>query len=212
MSTYPQRVANNILPLSIAGSLPEAFKEWYFTENVEDHLVAEEDCELCDQEKLRYHFEIENKNTRKRLWVGSSCIVKFQVQVFDNEGQVLDKKGAEKKLNDLQNKMRYEACINALKKLAQAEPNEILSNALNYYLKNQYLTPKFAFVVFWRLQVNKIDHSPSFFKVTLNRNRDKEDLKEMDTSKVHRFWKALSSNQRKIAERLGHYAPALSET
>lgn len=207
MNTYPQRVANNILPLSIAGNLPEAFKEWYFTENLVDHIVAKADCKLCDQEKLRYHFEIENRNTRKRLWVGSSCIVKFQVKVFDDAGMVLDKKGAEKKLNKLQNKMRYEACINALNKLAQAEPNEILSNALNYYLKNRYLTPKFAFVVFWRLQVNNIDHSPSFFKVTLNRSKYKEDLKEMDTSKVHRFWKALSSGQKKIAEQFGHSAP-----
>ncbi|WP_370978989.1 hypothetical protein [Agaribacterium sp. ZY112] len=207
MNTYPKRVANNILPLSIAGNLPEAFQEWYFTDNMEDHLIAKEDCELCDQEKLRYHFEIENRNTRKRLWVGSSCIVKFQVQVFDDAGKVLDKKGAEKKLNELQRKMCYESCINALKKLAQAESNEILSNALNYYLKNKYLTPKFAFVVFWRLQKNNIDHSPSFFKVTLNRRKYKDDLKEMDTFKVHKFWKALSSGQKKTAERLGHSAP-----
>jgi len=207
VNTYPKRVANNILPLSIAGNLPEAFQEWYFTDNMEDHLIAKEDCELCDQEKLRYHFEIENRNTRKRLWVGSSCIVKFQVQVFDDTGKLLDKKGAEKKLNELQRKMCYESCINALKKLAQAESNEILSNALNYYLKNKYLTPKFAFVVFWRLQKNNIDHSPSFFKVTLNRSKYKDDLKEMDTFKVHKFWKALSSGQKKIAERLGHSAP-----
>lgn len=207
MNTYPQRVADNILPLSIAGSLPEAFKEWYFTDRIEDHIRAEEDCELCDHEKLRYHFEIENRNTQKRLWVGSSCILKFQLQVLDDNGMELDKKGAEKKLNDLQNKMRHESCINALKKLAKTESNEILSNALNYYLKNKYLTPKFAFVVFWRLQKNNIDHSPSFIKVTLNRSKYRDDLKEMDTFKVHKFWKALSSGQKKIAERLGHSAP-----
>lgn len=52
MSTYPQRVADNILPLSLAGTLPEAFKEWYFIENIEGHEIAEEDCKLCDQEQL----------------------------------------------------------------------------------------------------------------------------------------------------------------
>ncbi len=207
MNSYPQRVADNILPISIATNLPEAFKEWYFTDNMKDHLVAKEDCELCDHEKLRYHFQIENRNTRKRLWVGSSCIIKFQVQVLDDTGKVLDKKGAEKKLNELQRKMSYESCIDALKELAHAESNEILSNALNYYLKNKYLTPKFAFVVFWRLQKNNIDHCPSFFKVILNRSKYKEDLKEMDTFKVHKFWKALSSSQKKIAERFGHSAP-----
>ena len=52
MNTYPQRVAENILPLSVAGSLPEAFEEWYFTENVEDYEEATEDCELCNHEKF----------------------------------------------------------------------------------------------------------------------------------------------------------------
>ncbi len=76
MSTYPQRVVDNILPLSLASALPEAFKEWYFTERTEDHEQAIEDCELCNQERLRYHFEIENRHTKRRLWVGSSCILK----------------------------------------------------------------------------------------------------------------------------------------
>lgn len=42
MTTYPQRVADNILPLSITGTLPDAFREWYFTAAVEDHEQAEE--------------------------------------------------------------------------------------------------------------------------------------------------------------------------
>ncbi len=32
MTLYPQRVAENLLPLSISGELFEALKEWYFTE------------------------------------------------------------------------------------------------------------------------------------------------------------------------------------
>lgn len=206
MSTYPQRVADNILPLSLTGTLPEAFKEWYFTERMEDHEIPEEDCELCDQEQLRYHFEIENRHTNHRLWVGSSCILKFQVQVFDN-GILLDSKGSAKKLEDLKKKMRLESCVKALRKLAHSENNNILSNALDFYLKNKYLTPKFAFVVFWRLNKNKIDHSPSFFKVSLKKDRYKRDLADMQLDRVHMIWPALSSSQRKLAVSYGHSAP-----
>jgi len=206
MSTYPQRVADNILPLSVAGTLPEAFKEWYFTENIEDHEIAEEDCELCDQEQLRYHFEIMNRHTNHRLWVGSSCILKFQVQVFGN-GALLDQKGSAKKLEDLKKKMRLDSCIKALKKLAASENNDILSNALDFYLKNKYLTPKFAFVVFWRLNSNKIDYSPSFFKVSLKKDKYKTDLAQMPLDRVHMIWPALSSSQRKLAISYGHTSP-----
>ena len=206
MSTYPQRVAGNILPLSIAGTLPEAFSEWFFTEYTIDHESAEEDCELCNHEELRYHFEIKNRHTEHSLMVGSSCILKFQLQVFDN-GVLLDESGTERKLEALKNKMRLESCINALIKAAAKESNEILKNALAFYRKNKYLTPKFAFVVLWRLQVNNIDHSPSFFKISLNKDKYKRDLATMETSRVHLIWPALSSSQRKIAERYGHEAP-----
>ena len=206
MSTYPQRVADNILHLSVSGVLPEAFSEWYFTDNIKDHEIANDDCELCDQEQLRYHFEIKNRHTNKHLWVGSSCILKFQVQVFEN-GSLLDATGSQKKLNELKQKMRLDSCINALKKLAESEDNNILSNALDFYLKNKYLTPKFAFVVFWRLSSNKIDHSPSFFKVSLKKNKFKSDLREMPNDRVHLIWPALTSSQRKLAIEYEHTAP-----
>lgn len=206
MSDYPKRVAENILPLSLAGTLPDAFKEWYFTDNVEDHEIANENCQLCDQEQLRYHFEIRNRHTDKYLWVGSSCILKFQVQVFDN-GALLDAVDSKKKLNELTQKMRLDSCINALKKLAASENNEILSNALDFYIKNKNLTPKFAFVVFWRLSSNKIDHSPSFFKVSLKKDKYKCDLSEMPNERVHIIWPALTDSQRKLAIKYGHTAP-----
>jgi len=206
MSTYPRRVAENILPLSLAGTLPDAFSEWYFTENIEDHEVACEDCELCDQEQLRYHFEIKNRHTNSCLWVGSSCILKFQVQIFDN-GILLNAKASKKKLNSLKQKMRLDSCVKSLRNLASQDFNDILSNALEFYLKNKFLTPKFAFVVFWRLSKNKIDHSPSFFKVGLNKDKYKRDLAQMPKDRVHLIWPALSSSQRKLAMSYGHTAP-----
>jgi len=207
MSTYPQRVADNIIPLSISGTLPEAFKEWYFTDNIEDHEIANEDCKLCNKEQLRYHFEIKNRNTNHHLWVGSSCILKFQVQVFDN-GNLLDAQGSKKKLNELKQKMRLDSCINSLKKLAASEnDSNILSNALKFYLKNKCLTPKFSFVVFWRLSSNKIDHCPSFFKVSLKKEQYKSDFAKMPLDRVHLIWPALSSSQRKLAISYGHVAP-----
>jgi len=205
--SYPQRVRDNILPLSVGSTLPEAFEEWSFTERTEDHEEPIETCQLCEQEDLRYHFEIRNALTRKTLWVGSQCILKFGLSVFEGE-QRLSPAGAKKKLDRLMQKMRLESCIKALEKLSVVENNNILRNALAYYQKNKYLTPKFAFVVMWRLQKNKIDHSPSFFKVNLQKAKYKQDLRAMPLSQVHVIWKALTSAQRRIAIGMGHLPPA----
>lgn len=206
MSTYPQRVCNNILPLSVGRTLPEAFEEWSFTEQTEDHGQPIETCYLCEQESLRYHFEIRNSLTMKTLWVGSSCILKFGVSVFEGDRR-LSEDDTKKKLERLMQQMRLDSCMNALEDLAQAENNDILTNALNFYKKNKYLSPKFAFVVFWRLRSNGIDHSPSFFKINLRRSKYQQDLQSMETGRVHTIWPALSSSQRDIAIRLGHRSP-----
>lgn len=206
MRNYPQRVKDNILPFSVADSLPEAFDEWSFTENTIDHGEPIETCKLCEHEQLRYHFEIKNENTHKTLWVGSQCILKFNVSVFE-DGARLSAAEAKKKLDRLMQQMRLESCLAALEKAAMSEENPILRNALTYYKKNQYLTPKQAFVVLWRLQANKIDHSASFFKINLKKAQFREDLGKMPTSKVHMIWPALTAAQRKLAIEMGHSAP-----
>jgi len=206
MATYPQRVRDNILPVSVGLTLPEAFEEWSFTDRTIDHEQATETCELCNQEELRYHFEIKNALTHKCLWVGSQCILRFNLSVFD-QGRKLSASEAKKKLDRLMQKMRLEACIRALDRLASSEENPILSNALAFYRTNKYLTPKFAFVVLWRLRKHHIDHSPSFFKISLKKNKYKKDLREMPTSRVQILWPALTSAQRQIAESMGHSAP-----
>jgi hypothetical protein len=199
--SYPQRVRDNILPLSVAGTLPEAFKEWAFTENTEDHEDAIEVCQLCEHEDLRYHFEIKNEFTNKTLWVGSQCILKFNLSVFEN-AQRLTPQEAKKKLERLTQQMRQESCFNALRCLAQKEDNQILSNALQFYEKNKYLTPKFAFVVLWRLDHLKIDHSASFFKVNLKKAKYKNDLQDMESSHLKMIWPALTFAQKQQAMRL----------
>ncbi|MBR0900789.1 hypothetical protein JQ616_38040 [Bradyrhizobium tropiciagri] len=206
MQSYSQRVRDSILPHSVGDTLPKAFEEWYFTGNTEDHEEPCETCELCGQDGLRYHFEISNRFTGRALQVGSHCILQFDVAVYDGSRR-LTAKEAKKQLDRLTQQMRLDSCTKALEALARAEHSNILDNALAYYRKNKKLTPKQAFVVFWRLRRNRIDHSPSFFKVTLRRKQHATDLQEMASDKVHFFWRALTSAQRKQAMRLGHQPP-----
>lgn len=210
MSTYPLRVRSNILPLSVGSSLPSAFEEWEFSGKTYDHEDAVEVCGLCDQHELRYHFEIVNKFTNSSLWVGSKCILKFDLAVIEN-GIRLSASSAKKYLAKLTKKMQLDSCLNALEKLKLKESNPILSNALLYYKTNKKLTPKYAYVVFWKLQQFGIDHHASFFKIDLSRQSRVDDLRDMPTNRVHKFWTALSPSQRKTAISLGHTAPSGQE-
>jgi hypothetical protein len=123
VSRYTQRVCDSILPLSVGDTLPKAFDEWYFTEDIIDHEQPVETCQLCGQEGLRYQFKIQNKLTHRALWVGSECILKFEVAVFE-EDRRLTAAEASRKLKKLTEKMRLESCLRALQKLAAAENND----------------------------------------------------------------------------------------
>jgi hypothetical protein len=184
--------------------VPEALKEWLFTETVVDHEKPVATCELCSKEGLRYQFEIRNQHNQNLLLVGSECIQRFGISVYE-DGIRLDRRGARRKLNNLMRKMRYDSSMKALECVAEKESaNAILYNALKYYREHGYLTPKFAFVVFWKLKKHKIDHIPQFFKVRLKRNKDKADLRAMPKSHVHMLWPALSRDQRRLAVSFGH--------
>lgn len=205
--SFTQRVRDSILPLSVGDTLPKAFEEWSFTHNTEDHEQAIETCQLCGQEDLRYHFEIINVLTGNKLWVGSHCILRFGLSIFES-GRRLSPTEAKKKLNRLTDQMRQQSCIKALRAAASQDRSPAnLVRALDYYEENKFLTPKFAFIVLWRLKANRIDHSPSFFKIRLKRNQHKQDLREMPTSRVHILWPALSAAQRGLANEYGHKAP-----
>lgn len=207
MSGYTQRVRDSILPLSVAANLPAAFEEWAFTENTVDHESPIETCELCGQQDLRYHFEIANRYTEAALWVGSQCILQFDVAVVQ-EGRRLSPTEAKRHLAKLTQQMQLSSCVRALEQLAKAESNPILSGALDYYRRNKKLTPKYAAVVFWKLRDLRIDHHPSFFQVELRRAQHIEDLRQMPTRRVHRIWGALTTAQRRKAMELGHNPPA----
>lgn len=206
MEHYSQRVRESILPLSVGDTLPKAFEEWSVTDDVIDHETPRETCELCGQESLRYQFEIRNSLNGNTMWIGSQCILRFGVSVFES-GRVLAHDEAKKKLHRIMDQMRQDSCIRALENLAASEESDILSNALDYFKKNKYLSPKQAFVVLWRLKRHNIDHNPTFFKIDLKHDRFKAQLREMDESRVHVLWPALSASQREMAKRFGHRPP-----
>jgi len=206
MQEFTARVRDSILPLSEATTLPAAFREWCFTERTEDHGAPIETCRLCGQEGLRYHFEIGNERTDETLWVGSHCILKFDVAIM-REGRRLTPQDAKRRLTELQNEMQLKACVAALEKLTATETNSILIGALKYYKRFGVLTPKYANVVFWRLATNRIDHQASFFKIELKRQQHIDNLQAMTPRELGRIWPALSSAQRKKAIALGHKPP-----
>lgn len=206
MDAFSEKARDNILPLSRGRLFPAVFEEWRVTGKVKDFGAGVATCQLCEQERLRYHFEIENPATRRSMWIGSSCILRFGVPVYEGTRRL---RGAQiqRKLTSLIDEVRYKASLAALRALVRKESNQILANALDYLQEHGSLSPKFAFVVLWRLKEHAIDHSPAFFKINLRRQKFMRDLEEMQPSRLRFLWPALTAAQRKKALSAGVAAP-----
>ncbi len=98
-------------------------------------------------------------------------------------------------------------CIAQLEIIAVKEEDILLENAVNFYKRNYCLSPKYAYVLFSRMEDNGMSYNPNYFKVSLEKGIFKNDLRQMPTDKVHRIWAALDSGQRDTAIRAGHTIP-----
>jgi hypothetical protein len=115
---WDQKARENLLPLSKEREdLAVALKEWFYTGTGFDHTTPSQTCQICGNTGLRYHFEVKNKQTEQTLLIGSSCILRFGIAVYGDQGEVLEGKAKEKKLSDKIRGFQLEAALEALRQL-----------------------------------------------------------------------------------------------
>lgn len=104
-------------------------------------------------------------------------------------------------------RQHIEECMDQLEIIAVQYEDALLENAVNFYRKNYFLSPKYAYVLFSRMDDYEMSYYPNYFKVSLEKGVFKNDLRQMPTDKVHKIWAALDSGQRQAAVRAGHTNP-----
>lgn len=199
--TWPQSVAINLLPLSVANSLPAAFREWTFQDKVRDLLEEYGDyghCEMCDHQHVRWHFLISNSSTNGHLWTGSTCITRFGVVVHDGSGQQLDApedkdRFLQKKVRSLIQRQRYEKAEAALQLLISRDPDK--RGMLTRFRDRGAFTPMEALLLLGRCQKYGGDLHPSTLKIRLRRDREKDQVKTLNFQGLEKLLPAFSPPQ-----------------
>jgi len=204
-SGYRRRVAEHIFPLSVEKhDLDVALREWFYTGEHLDHEVPIETCEMCEQEGLRYHFRIANTRTHHMLWVGSECILRFNMGAVDEAGIVVHGTAAEKIVvqhrQELVETARREHVLEAFRELwrkAPARRNQILELVNHFKTTGSYM-PRRMLEIDALLKQNKIEPPHRYFRVSLRRNTEKEQVTTRNYDSLRPY---LSSEQRKTWDR-----------
>lgn len=195
-----EKSIENILPLSISDEFKIAFSEWLFSGEVIDYGEAYEQCELCEHDELRYHYKIDNKQTSKSLWVGSSCILRFEeIVIFDeNENQVTAlgdrKKVLEKALKDKQ----IDVSLEPLRKLwsIHFKRRDFIHRQAEGIKSKHGVDPECLSILFKELAKFDIQFKPEQYSVNLRSSFNRYQLVNMDSESQKLIWKAMSPQQR----------------
>lgn len=197
-SKWDERSEANLLPLSVSTDFETALKEWKYAGNTRS--TGELNCELCGKKHLHYQFQISNEQTENTLWVGSSCINKFDIYVADEKGvEVTINKDAY-----LKKHFKHLYVVNLLEKLLDTKPEGKVGNypkksldvtCGHSYLQYQKLNPRELNYVFMRLEEEKISFEKKYFSIAETSYNTEEILK----MKELQFWRiapALTKAQR----------------
>ncbi|MGE7980421.1 hypothetical protein [Psychrobacillus sp. NPDC093200] len=203
--TWIVRVGNNIFPLSEEKfDIRIALSEWRYEGEMYDLEVAEEVCEICGHQNIRYQFEIVNKYNNNTMLIGSECITKFEIPVLNEEGYVLSNREAKRKVNSDRRKLVTEAkekhVINSLVRLSALDENFDIESFILYFKNRKAFTPNQLAILIWRLDKAKVEYNKSNFKLIITRNREKQQLNDMEEWKLKKILPCMSSTQKKLVE------------
>lgn len=134
--------------------------------------------------------------------IGSECITRFKISVIDQSGKKLSLEEAKKKVMKDRNRLVTEAkeksVLNTLVALAAKDHEFDIENFIDYFKERKAFTPSQLNVLIWRLERARIDFKKSHFKLTIKRNREKEQLLKLEDWKLNRIWDCLSNSQKQF--------------
>jgi len=209
MNVWLKNSIKNLLPLSEEKEdFKLAVKEWYFTGNIIDHEQPIESCRLCEHEDLRYHYEISNALLNV-LWVGSKCIEKFDITVYDSQGNEI----SENKEAYLITQARKKHIKSALDKLIQTRPSDKIVSTngpskgesfpkvqLDEFCRNRYsldnaFDARMLNYLFMRFDEEGLFYEKRFFTISLKSKVGKDKLLLLTNQQFERIKDALSTTQ-----------------
>lgn len=210
--TWAQKSAANLLPLSVErAQLSVALREWLYTGDMYDVETPIETCELCEHPDIRYQFKIINRHNGNEMLVGSECINKFGISATDELGNILGRDESRRRVNRdrrfLVNEARKRRLVNTLVALSAVEETFDINSFISYVLDRDAFTPNQLALLFWRLDQHKIKYSPRDFKLVIRRDREKNQLRQMEDRKIRKLWPSMSTSQRTWLREHTNYEP-----
>ncbi|MHA2718298.1 hypothetical protein ACXZ7B_27015 [Vibrio owensii] len=208
VNPWLEKSIENLVPLSLAEIFSDACKEWVFSGEVIDYGEVNQQCELCEHDELRYHFLIENGVNSNQLWVGSSCILRFEeiVVLDENQRELLDHKERKKALDKALRTKQIDASLEPLRKLWKVAINSrnVVHHKALEIKEGKSLSPDSLKELFDLMNKYEIQFKACDYSVNLRSEYNQFQLSYMQKDMQKVIWQCMSKQQKnKFREHLG---------
>lgn len=161
----------------------QALREWKFTGSLTDHGKPIAQCGLCGNSGLRYHFLIANQLTGEALWVGSQCILHFDLsasQIGIKPSALINKIKKEQK-NQI-DAARFTKLLIPVQQLyfqvGKSDQRKI-HWAVGKFQRRGGFSPKDLAWLFQAMMLIGIDFNAKDYPLTLKAKQDRQELSQL---------------------------------
>lgn len=205
-NNWTKKFSTQILAVSHESTdVDQALREWRFTGFVTDHGKTVARCGLCSHTGLRHHFLIANGQTGEALWVGSQCILNFDISVRSTVGKKLSgRKQIQQELKHQVETAKVTKLLAPLQQLYQrvgkADRRKV-HWAVGKFQRRGAFSPKDLAWLFQAMQLVGIDYSAQDYLLTLRSKQDRLEYGQLPLTARNMIEPCLTAKQR---ERLNH--------
>lgn len=183
----------------------QALREWRFTGSVTDHGKPLARCGLCGHTGLRYHFMIANRQTGEALWVGSQCILNFDISVRSTAGIKLS--GRKQIQQELKHQIETDRITKLLAPLHQLYQQVGKADrrkvhwAVGKFQRRGAFSPKDLAWLFQAMRLVGINYPAEDYPLTLRAKQDRLEYAQLPLTARSMIDSCLTPKQR---EKLNH--------
>lgn len=200
-NSFSQKFEQTILEISQESQqIDLAIKEWRFSGAFQDHGAPTARCELCGNTGLRYHFRVFNQKTGEALWVGSQCILNFDITGFDPNKT--SRRSQKEKQQELRHQIDAKAIAELLLPLQQMYTLVSKSDrrkihwAVGKFQRRGAFSPKDLAWLFQAMQILGIQYQSQNYPIILRSKQDRAEYTQLSITARREIDNCLTPEQR----------------
>ena len=182
------------------------FLAWKYTGRFKDNRVPQAVCDLCGNKGLRYQFLVVHAETGEALWVGSQCVLLFDVSLkYVRRSQNQARKREQDEIKEIPEEQFNQIILElqAIYPHLTDREQRRLRWAMGKFQRREAFSPGDLAWLFMRMAYLEIVPEFHCYPITLHTKQDRTEIRQMTLTELQLISACLTTEQRALCQEWG---------